>query len=207
MVNYKVHEKMTPLYALRVLAVLKALSWCYVAQAVRIDPRCRVPPQIERCSSLLLQWSFIRGDGRCEQGFVCHESPNSFQTRAECETLCPAVPKGRPPARTRSCRYWLLHMDRCTEHWEASRRDIFGRVHDYMVFTGCGYWKRVVYVYSLRTKSCRIKPWWWRLPRAKKIRIADAFVPALVLPVTETFSSIPVPDVHFGRTMPHGWID
>ncbi|XP_037525110.1 uncharacterized protein LOC119402083 [Rhipicephalus sanguineus] len=187
---------MTLFYALRVLAVLKALSWCYVAEALR-NPRCVVPPQIEHCNSLLLQWSYIRGARRCEQGFVCYRSPNSFQTREECETLCPAVPHARLPTRVLSCRYWLLNMDRCTDKWESSRRDIFGRVHDYLVFTGCGDFKRVIYIYSLLTKSCTIKPWWWKLPRAKKIPNSDAFIPEYPLPV-KTFSSISAPNMPYG---------
>ncbi|KAL3223724.1 hypothetical protein MRX96_027189 [Rhipicephalus microplus] len=170
-------------------------------EAVQSHPRCRVPPQIEDCNNLVLQWSFIRRDGRCEQSLVCHQSPNSFQTRAECEALCPAVPKRGPLARTVKCSYWLLHMDRCSANWEASRRDIFGRNHDYMVFTGCGYQKRVVYIYSLRTKSCRVKPWWWKLPRPKKILFGDAFIPAIVQPVSQIFPAFPV--VNAPLQIPH----
>ncbi|XP_049511647.1 uncharacterized protein LOC119465289 isoform X1 [Dermacentor silvarum] len=164
-------------------------------KAVPRSGRCLRPPVIEGCNNLLLLWSFIPNANQCEQGFVCYKQPNSFSTREECEIACPRVPNRRPPVRILGCRYWLLHLNLCEKNWPSSRRDIFGKTHDLTVFTGCGEWKKRVYIYDLLTKRCRVKPWWWKLPPEKKV-FADDFHPVLD-PVVTTFQSIDVPNQPF----------
>ncbi|XP_075532102.1 uncharacterized protein LOC142564818 isoform X2 [Dermacentor variabilis] len=190
---------MTPLYTIRLSVILEVTFWFYLIDAVPRSSRCLQPPTIEGCDTLLLQWSFIPSANQCEQDLACYQQTNSFSSKEECEITCPRVSAPTPPIRILGCRYWLLHMSLCKKSWASSRRDFFGKTHDLMVFTGCGYWKSRVYVYDLRSKKCRVKPWWWRLPPEKKPLFGDSISPVIV-PVVTTFESLGEPTVPFMTT-------
>uniref|UniRef100_A0A023FG23 BPTI/Kunitz inhibitor domain-containing protein n=1 Tax=Amblyomma cajennense TaxID=34607 RepID=A0A023FG23_AMBCJ len=141
--------------SLRLLAVFQVISWIHATGPVGRNKRCLQPPEMERCSVILLKWSFKEGSNKCEENFVCSEHQNSFNSREECVNVCPPIHGKKPKPEKVDCMSWLLRGKVCYRYsfvWLPNRK---GERRWGMLYTGCGKWSNRLYFYDWKKRNCR----------------------------------------------------
>ncbi|XP_077494321.1 papilin-like [Amblyomma americanum] len=137
------------------LAVLQVISWIDAERQQERNQRCLKPPKLEGCSTVVLKWSYIEGENKCEQNFVCSGHPNSFTKEHDCTKACPPIHGKMPKPRKVDCMDWLLRGDRCYRYrfgWHPNSKGVrrWG-----MIYTGCGQWSNRLYFYDMKKRDCR----------------------------------------------------
>uniref|UniRef100_A0A6G5A7H0 Putative bovine pancreatic trypsin inhibitor n=1 Tax=Rhipicephalus microplus TaxID=6941 RepID=A0A6G5A7H0_RHIMP len=128
--------------------------WKHSSATASRNPACSLVPDVENCTIVLLRWSFSSELNECKRNYVCRENQNNFVTKDLCEASCPPVPGVKPVPKPKDCHYWLANGHACYTYWFTSLRDYWGRQHPVMVYTGCGQWRRKIYVYYMETGKC-----------------------------------------------------
>ncbi|XP_077528489.1 uncharacterized protein LOC144140854 [Haemaphysalis longicornis] len=100
-----------------------------------------------------MKWSFKADSGACERNYVCNDHTNSFESKEECDDVCPSTPGTEPGVPSRDCYYWFIHGSYCGR----SRTFSYWRGGDsctVIYYTGCFDSSSNVYAYDSCYRKC-----------------------------------------------------
>nr|XP_037273747.1 uncharacterized protein LOC119165810 [Rhipicephalus microplus] len=119
-------------------------------------PKCLVEPTVELCDTILMSWSYNKESKKCENGFVCSNCKNRFDSEDECTSNCPMKRVKRPKWKNRNCRFWLINGGACQKTWLKFVKRLIHKMRRLLYYTGCELDAKKLFVYDFHTRRCRV---------------------------------------------------
>uniref|UniRef100_A0A224YBJ7 Pancreatic trypsin inhibitor n=1 Tax=Rhipicephalus zambeziensis TaxID=60191 RepID=A0A224YBJ7_9ACAR len=120
------------------------------------DKKCLVEPTVELCDTILMSWSYNKESKKCENGFVCSDCKNRFESEEECLNYCPMKRVKRPMWENRNCRFWLINGGACQKTWLKFVKRLIHKMRRLLYYTGCELDKKKLFVYDFHARRCRV---------------------------------------------------
>lgn len=117
-------------------------------------PRCLVEPTVELCDTILMSWSYNKESKKCENGFVCSECKNRFESEEECLGSCPMKRVRRPKWKNKNCRFWLINGGACQKSWLEFKKRLIKKMRRLLYYTGCELDMDRLFVYDFHRRRC-----------------------------------------------------